>query len=162
MKSALISLLALLLVTVSPAASQTMPQSGLDEPGRFEMNETDDGFLRLDTKTGTVSVCHRKATEWVCESVADERAALEGEIERLSEENAGLRERVAALERGTGEAARPREKDGAGSETLELELPSKQDMDKVMSFFEDAMRRLKDMVDNLKQEESKKDGQDKL
>lgn len=121
--------------------------------GRYAMSKTDDGFLRLDTRTGMVSVCRRKATDWVCESVADERAMMEREITRLEQENGELRERIARLEK-PAEPAEPQAKEPGSPETdkFEFELPSKQDMDKVMTFFEDVMRRLRDMVKSMEQE----------
>lgn len=154
------AIVALLIAAAGPTLSQTMSGDENAEPGRFTMSETDDGFLRLDTKLGTVSTCRRRSGDWVCESVADERAAMESEIEKLAEENEKLRGRIAALESGEPQSAMPEaKKDDEGSK-LELELPSKEDMDKVMTFFEDAMRRLKDMVDNLEKKENQGSGQD--
>jgi len=59
--------------------------------GRFVMTPVADGFLRLDTRTGQVSLCTLKAGLAQCRAGADERAALEAEIDRLAKENAALK-----------------------------------------------------------------------
>lgn len=53
-----------------------------DENGRYTLSATDSGYLRLDTRTGAVSVCTPKGG-WTCRVVPDERAALDQEIGRL-------------------------------------------------------------------------------
>ena len=58
------------------------------EDKRFTFHKVDDGFLRLDGRTGAVSLCRRPESGWVCGAVPDERAALENEIARLANENA--------------------------------------------------------------------------
>src|SRR5947208_980396 len=59
-------------------------QSNPPEPedSRYLFNRVQDGFLRLDTKTGQVSLCSRR-TVWTCDVVADDRNAFENEIARL-------------------------------------------------------------------------------
>jgi len=61
------------------AYAQTPPA---DENGRYTLSATDNGYLRLDTRTGAVSVCTPKGG-WTCRVVPDERAALDQEIGRL-------------------------------------------------------------------------------
>ena len=55
------------------------------------MTPVADGFLRLDTQSGQVSLCTITAGQAQCRASADERAALEAEIDRLAKENAALR-----------------------------------------------------------------------
>ena len=43
-----------------------------EEPGRYAMTPAGDGFLRLDTATGAVSICRQKLDAWTCEGVADD------------------------------------------------------------------------------------------
>ena len=72
--------LALVTVLSSPvlAAEET--------PGRYSMSVTDEGMVRLDTQSGAVSLGTGKAGRWVCRSIADDRLALENEIDRFVEE----------------------------------------------------------------------------
>lgn len=86
-----------------------------EESGRYTMSETEDGFLRLDRKTGHVSQCRKKTTDWVCETIADDRAAYEAEIARLAGENEALRARL---------------------QSAEKELPSEEEIDKAVTMFE--------------------------
>lgn len=86
-----------------------------EQRGRYTMSETADGFLRLDRKTGDVSQCRKKATDWVCETVADDRMAYEAEIARLADENEALRARM---------------------QRAEKELPSEEEIDKALTLFE--------------------------
>jgi hypothetical protein len=55
------------------------------------MTPVPDGFLRLDTRTGQVSLCRLEAGQAQCRASADERAALQAEIDRLATENAALK-----------------------------------------------------------------------
>src|SRR5438445_10756304 len=84
------------------------------ENGRYSMTPVQDGFLRLDTRTGTVAMCRLVNGAPECRPAADERAALENEIGRLQAENRDLRMKAP----GPGGAAPP------------SNLPSEQDTDK--------------------------------
>lgn len=65
---------------------------------RFTYHQIDDGYLRLDLRTGEVATCRQSETGWTCMLAAEERAALETEIARLQRDNALLKN--ALLERG--------------------------------------------------------------
>ena len=65
--------------------------------GRFSFNRVDDGFLRLDRQTGQVAYCSPHVVGWACQTVPEDRAALEKEIARLRDEVASLKAQVAAL-----------------------------------------------------------------
>ena len=118
------------------------------ENGRFTMSPTKDGFVRLDTQTGTVSLCNRVDGQWSCGAISKDQGDLESELARLRTENNSLRRRLAAQGRsGSGSGIAP----GTGSG--KLELPSDEDVDKVLSFFERTMRRLKKMMKEMKEKE---------
>src|SRR5215471_20157907 len=87
---AIAAVLLLGLATGAPALAQGVPES---ENGRFTFKEVPDGVLRLDGRTGHVSLCS-KVTEWACRTLADDRIALENEIGRLFDENAALRKQL--------------------------------------------------------------------
>ena len=65
---------------------------------RFTYHRIDDGYLRLDLRTGEVATCRQREAGWTCMLAAEERAALETEIARLQRDNALLKS--ALLERG--------------------------------------------------------------
>jgi hypothetical protein len=65
---------------------------------RFTYHQIDDGYLRLDLRTGEVATCRQREASWTCTLAPEERAALESEIARLQRDNALLKN--ALLERG--------------------------------------------------------------
>lgn len=96
---------------------------------RYVMKETKDGFLRMDTTTGHVSLCHEKANSWVCEAVADDREALENEIARLDK-------RIGVLKRHIKK-----------SKTNHFNFPSDEEVDEVLGFFERFIKRFRNFSD---------------
>jgi hypothetical protein len=102
------------------------PVAGAQSPQRFTFQPVEGGVMRLDTETGHVSHCTRAGESFACRSVADDRAALQEEIDRLKRENAQLR---------TAGSGKP-EQGGA------LKLPTEEDIDKAMGVFEKMMRRM--------------------
>ncbi len=65
---------------------------------RFAFHRTDEGYLRLDLRSGEVATCRPRDSGWTCTLAAEERGALEHEIARLQRDNAALKN--ALLERG--------------------------------------------------------------
>jgi hypothetical protein len=139
-----------------PALAQGAPES---ENGRFAFKEVPDGILRLDGRTGQVSLCS-KVSEWACRTLADDRTALEDEIGRLLDENAALRKQLEARAPVPQEtvppsatppppaAAPPAPKQGE----RELNLPSDADVNRMMAFLEKMWRRLLDMAQRTQRE----------
>jgi hypothetical protein len=79
---------------IAPAlADDTTPDSG---GGRYTFNKVIEGFLRLDSQTGEVSVCSQRTVGWACQAVPEDRAVLENEIARLRSENATLKKNLLA------------------------------------------------------------------
>ena len=142
MRIASLVLVSAVVVFASAAHAQTAPDS---ENGRYALNQVSDGMLRLDTRTGQVSLCAKKDTNWACNAVPDERQALESEITRLQRENGALKKDMVArgLPLPSGVAGAP-----ANQRELNLTvpLPSDAEIDRVMSAFEKMWRRLIDMV----------------
>lgn len=60
--------------------------------GRYTLNTSGDGFVRLDTQTGAVAYCTARAVGWACQTAPEDRAAFESEIARLRSENAALKQ----------------------------------------------------------------------
>jgi hypothetical protein len=149
---------------IGTAVAQPMPGA---EDGRYAMSPVADGVLRLDTRTGAVSTCNNSGTGWACYAVPDERAALDAEIGRLQADNEKLRAKLAAGEPTvTGkideplpktDSLKPAEPKVAESERkIEIPLPSDRDMDRAMSFIEQAWRRLVEMANRMQKDVSGK------
>ncbi len=55
-------------------------------------------YLKIDRRTGDVSLCASRGGAWSCELIADDRKAYEERIGELEAENEKLEKRLAALE----------------------------------------------------------------
>jgi len=114
--------------------------------GRYAIQPSDDGFVRLDTESGAVSHCTRTDGVWRCEAIADDKAALvealSAEVEALTAELGRLRTELADL-KGI-ETDKPR---------TELSPEDEKDFDRAMGFAERLMKRFFEMVRDLKGEE---------
>jgi len=137
----------------SHAEAQT---AGADtDDARYSYNRVDDGYLRLDTRSGDVSLCNRRAVGWSCEMLPDDRAALNGEVARLRGENAALKK--ALLDRGlalpSGTTA-----EGPAPQCLDEGLKQRNDaeFERVKALVGRVWRRLVDMFTNLQKEVMKK------
>jgi hypothetical protein len=150
------------LLTAAPATAQTAPDNS---GGRYKFSSTaDGGVLRLDTRTGSVSNCAKRDTAgWACYAVPDERDALDAEIGRLQADNARLKDElkkrdVAANSSGTPAPDEKNNNPDAGKtdagkgNRLELQLPSDQDVDRMVSFLERAWRRLVDAANRMQRD----------
>jgi hypothetical protein len=136
-----------------------MPDS---ENGRYTLSPVADGVIRLDTRTGVVSTCSNNGNGWACYTVPDERAALDAEIGRLQADNEKLKAQLAARESTVpGKIDEPLPKSDSlkkpepkveGERKIEIPLPSDQDMDRMMSFLEQAWRRLVDMANRMQKD----------
>jgi hypothetical protein len=102
-----------LVCLVAPAwADDETPDS---DHGRFSFSKAADGLLRLDLKTGEVSLCSQRAVGWACQAAPDDRVVFENEIARLRTENAALKKELIAhsLSLPNGVAAEPPAADNA-------------------------------------------------
>jgi uncharacterized protein (UPF0335 family) len=107
------------------------------------MHKSNDGFVRLDTETGAVALCQKSDTDWVCKDVAGSNAGLRSEIERLTRENAELKAEVKRMEELVGLRG-----DGADSKR-KFTLPSEQDVDNALDYFERMLRKFQDRLKRL-------------
>ena len=157
--------LAAALVICLGAAGAALAQSVPDiENGRYSLAPVADGVIRLDTRTGAVSTCNNSGAGWACYAVPDERAALDAEIGRLQSDNEKLKAQLAAREPTVaGKIDEPLPKTDSlkppkadNERKIEIPLPSERDMDRVMSFLEQAWRRLIEMAQRVQRDFSGK------
>ncbi|QCK87094.1 hypothetical protein E8L99_15665 [Phreatobacter aquaticus] len=112
-----------------------------DVDGRFVLRETPEGFLRMDSRTGQISLCARQSGGLTCRLVPDDRTALEAEVERLKAENE-------ALKRGGATALAKPPTDGTATQ-----LPSDQDIDRALSIAERVWRKFMQIMRDTEQEQ---------
>ncbi len=123
MKNIAIGLVALLL-PLSAAAAEP-------DATRFQLERSGDHFVRLDRQTGAMSLCEEKDGALVCRMAADERAAYESELDRLSE-------RVTALENNS---------------IVNKALPSDAEIDRSIGIMERWMRSFMGIVKEFQSED---------
>lgn len=110
----------------APVLAQTTSDNG-----RYSMTPTQNGFLRLDTRTGGVALCRPVGESVECRAAPEERLALQSEIDRLARENEELKARVA----GAPPAANAPPVAAPPSRTRE-------EMDRALDYAERFMRRM--------------------
>ncbi len=87
-------LLPILMTTAVATGLAGLTGAAAQQAGRYQMERNGDGFVRLDTETGEMSLCRETEGTLTCRMGADERRAFEDELQRLEQ-------RVAALEAKT-------------------------------------------------------------
>ncbi|TIT20955.1 MAG: hypothetical protein E5W81_23370 [Mesorhizobium sp.] len=107
---------------------------------RYRLEKSANGYVRMDTQTGAMSLCEERSGQLVCKTAADERAAFQDEVDRLKNSVKALDERVAKLENSL--AAR-----------FESTLPSEEDFNKTMGYMERFLRSFMDIVKDMDKDE---------
>jgi hypothetical protein len=118
-------------------AQPSSPESG---DARFTFHRADDGYLRLDGRSGQVSMCHRRTSGWQCQLVPDERTALEAEISRLQSDNAALKKELLSrglpLPNGMGPDQGSPKSQIPKSQVQRPQLPDDAELNRIMTFME--------------------------
>jgi hypothetical protein len=148
------AVLTALLLTPALAAGDVAEAPGASND-RFTMSPVEGGFLRLDKRTGAVTMCTRAANDWSCKPVEDRTsAAPSGELARLEEENKALKDRVKALET-TLETSKPSASAEDGGTLLEgppcgkAKLPSDAEVDQALDYMERIYKKIRDRIKDL-------------
>lgn len=120
-----------LLAVLLPGPAQAQQGS------RYTMERAENGYVRLDTRTGEMSICRERGDQLVCQMAADERRAFQEELDALSD-------RVSALEDAVGLS------DGS-------DLPSEEEFNRTMGMMERFIRRFFSIVEDLNRDFSEPD-----
>jgi len=125
--------------TIAIAAALFVTPALAQENGRYQLEQSEDGFVRLDTATGQMSFCTQERGQLSCEEAEDESDALRDEVHRLRSENAELRDELAY--------AREHPMD---------DLPTEEEMEEVAGFVERMliimMRTVRNAEDEMERE----------
>lgn len=133
--------LAAFLMTSSGLKAQSA--DGDQTKPRYSMIQTENGFVRLDGKSGDLSICTQRDGKLTCRLAADERQAYQTAIDELSTRVSKLEERLAKIDEvpSTGKSSKPKSR-----------VPGEAELDKALNLAEKAMRRFFHMVEELKKE----------
>ena len=122
------------------------------EPDRYRLEKTPNGYVRMDTRTGAMSICQEKWGELVCRMAADERTAVQDEIERLQSDMKALSDRLATVK---ALEDRVTKLENSLAAKIEQSLPTEEDFNKTMSYMERFFRSFMAIVKDFEEENTK-------
>jgi len=154
MRNLTFAIAAVLACAASPAPAQDGAPPNV--PSRYSFNRVDDGFLRLDNSSGQIAFCSPHAVGWACQAVPEDRAALEKEIARLQGEVASLKSEVAALREPPPPPRPPAELTPPTTDKSEDATKLREDLERARAAFEQAWRRLVEMIVNFQKDMMRK------
>ncbi len=140
-----------------------IPAHGAEpEGGRYKMSPVEDGFVRLDTETGAMSLCTRQTSGWSCQPMREDQKTIGDELSRLRAENAELKEENRRMEETFGLDARGSQRkneDGSGNQDdssrdmtdtkPEIQLPSEEQVDQAVDYLERMIRKFRERFENF-------------
>jgi hypothetical protein len=147
------ALAAFIVTAVGIAAPAARAQAVAPEydDGRYTFSRADDGYLRLDGRTGAVSLCTRRSVGWACQVVPDERTTLESEIARLQGENAALKKELLSRNLPLPGMVKPDVPVVKNNEPV-LQLPGDAELNNVVVFVGKVWKRLVEMIHTLQKD----------
>ncbi len=137
--------------TIQALADAAAPDSA---GGRYMFETRPDGFIRLDTQSGEVAWCSQRAVGVACEAAPEDRAVLEGEIARLTAENAALKKEILArgLPLPPGVAPESAAEPPTAHNSVTLQLPSDADIDRMVAYAGRLWHRFVDAVERAQKQ----------
>jgi hypothetical protein len=139
------------------AAAPPPPDATAADNNRYSFHRVQDGFVRLDSRTGQVAQCGWAATGWSCKAAPEDRAALESEIARLQAESAALKK--ALLSRGIDLPGGVRANPPAGHAPdagSGIKSPPDAEIDRAIAFMKGVWRRLVELMADLQRDVQRK------
>jgi len=145
-----------ILVAASAATAQD------PRPGRYTMHKTDDGFVRLDTDTGAVSLCRKTSSGWGCNAISDASPSMgpshDGPRsnggpppysgpENLAAQNAELKAEIQRLEELL--ELRGSRKPPAAGKNGSFKLPTEGEVDQALDYFERMLKKFQERLKRL-------------
>ena len=150
---------ALLCGTLGLITGLVQPAAAQSEPERFQIEPMGDGVLRLDRTTGAVEMCAEGEPLLDCRIVVEPVSVEDGptiaeadliaENQRLSEEVAALRERLARIAALAGEV----DAEAVGDEEPgPFVTTARREIDEALELTDYALRRFRDLYKSLTEE----------
>ena len=135
-------------LVASSAGAQPPPENG---DGRYTFHRAGDGYVRLDERTGQVSMCNRRPSGWQCNLLPDERTALEAEIARLQADNAALKKELLSRNLALPSGIRP-DPPAPGPDAQRPPSRDEAEVNRVVNLFEKVWRRLVEMIASVQRD----------
>src|SRR5690606_16005406 len=110
------------------------------EEERYRLERTEDGYVRMDTRTGAMTLCQEREGELVCRPASESDDPAPAETDALRERIAALEERVEALEK-----------------QVESSVPLQEEFEQSLTLMERFFRRFIDIVRGLEEEEQRQE-----
>lgn len=143
---------------ISPEASEAVSEG---EPKRYSLVEADGDILRVDRQNGTVAVCRERNGAWRCNPVPLAEEAYLAEINELAAEVDRLTVRLEQLESADSDHGAPKapgtadKRSGPDNESGDRTsrwTEEEEELERVLTFTESAMRRFFGMVRDLQKD----------
>jgi len=112
-----------------------------EDAGRYRLEKSADGYIRMDTQTGAMSKCQEQNGQLVCRMAADERTAFQDQVDDLQESVKALDARVARLENSL-------------SARVESKLPSEEEFNRTIDYMERFVRGFMGIVKDMNKDEA--------
>lgn len=122
-----------ILASAALAMLMATPLLAQAQEERYQLERTEDGYVRLDTQTGRMTLCRERSGQLVCRAATEERDAYDRQVEALEDRVAALESRVGALESGRPAA----------------DLPSEEEFEQTLGYMEKFFRRFMGIVTEL-------------
>ena len=129
------------LVVPAVLACLTAASAQAEDAGRYRLEKSADGYIRMDTQTGAMSKCQEQNGQLVCRMAADERTAFQDQVDDLQESVKALDARVARLENSL-------------SARVESKLPSEEEFNRTIDYMERFVRGFMGIVKDMNKDEA--------
>lgn len=124
--------------------------------GRYQMSPTENGFMRLDTQTGVVSICKNTGGKVICEVAEDGAGQYTKDIDALKKENQRLRAEIDRLEQhfglGPNTNAKPNDLKPPVPPGTAFKVPQKEDVDQMFNYIEGMLNKFRERLRRLEKE----------
>lgn len=124
------------MIACSAVMAMTLLPASAQDVEHYQLERTQDGYVRLDTVTGRMTLCTERDGQLVCRMAAEDRSAYDNEIDALQGRVDALEARITALEGGTRAPA----------------LSDDQEFERTMGYMERFFRRFMGIVKDLERD----------
>lgn len=147
-----------IVMAVAVMSTMAMAPSSQAASGRYQMTPVEDGFMRLDTQTGAVSICKNKDGKVTCKLAEDGADKYAKDIDALKQENQKLRGEVERLEQHFGletnknKPGQPNDLAPPVPPSTTFKVPREEDVDQMFNYIEGMLNKFRERLRRLEKE----------